>query len=183
MVDPIDSISWSILVLRCQVGDRNALEDLVGHCSPRLRGFLFKMVSDQERLNDLEQDVWADVFRDLPKLKSANAFIPWMFRIARNRVFRMLRHDRHSISFDHNIEAEAITDDQPSFTADQALQVYNALERLSPERREVILLRFIENLNYDDIAMVVGRPIGTVKSRIHSAKRQLRQILEKEERR
>jgi len=182
MADPIDPIRWRLLVLRCQVGDGNALEELVARVRPRLRGFLWKMVADQQSLNDLEQDVWADVFQDLPKLKEPNAFFPWMFRIARNRVFRALRQDRGLVRLGDNIDTTASADDQPTFTADDAKLIYDSINRLTPEQREVILLRFIENLSYDDIATVIDRPVGTVKSRVHSAMRVLRQILEREER-
>lgn len=183
MIDPIDSVSWTLLVLRCQLGNRDALADLVAHCRPRLRGYLLKMTSIPDELNDLEQDVWADVFRYLPKLNNPNAFVPWMFSIARNRVFRKLRSVRPSFTLEESIEAKAIADDRSSLSEDDAQRVYEALDQITAEHREVILLRFIEDLSYEEIATVVGRPVGTVKSRIHNAKCSLRQILEREDRR
>src|SRR4051812_13201876 len=103
MADPIDPIYWRLLVLRCQVGDRTALAELVAYSQPRLRGFLFNMVGHCEKLDDLEQDVWADIFRDLPRLNDTGAFFSWMFRIARNRVARAERRKTPVIFSDENI--------------------------------------------------------------------------------
>jgi RNA polymerase sigma-70 factor (ECF subfamily) len=181
MADPIDPIYWRLLVLRCQVGDRAALAELVAYSQPRLRGFLFNMVGDRENLDDLEQDIWADIFRDLPRLNDASAFFSWMFRIARNRVARALRRKTPLIFSDENIVDAPDGEEPPGFTADDAQRVHTALNRLAQEHREVILLRFIEHMSYEEIATIVDCPVGTVKSRIHGAKRVLRQLLESED--
>jgi RNA polymerase sigma-70 factor (ECF subfamily) len=181
MVDPIDPIYWRLLVLRCQVGDRIALEELVEYCQPRLRGFVFKMVGNRPSLDDLEQDIWADVFGGLPHLNDPGAFFAWLFRIARNRAYRTIRRETWLIFSDENMDLVAEDDEQSSFSADDAEWVYSKLDCLTPELREVILLRFIENMSYEAIAMVVDCPVGTVKSRIHNAKRVLRRLLEKDD--
>jgi RNA polymerase sigma-70 factor (ECF subfamily) len=181
MPDPIDPIYWRLLVLRCQVGDRTALAELVAYTQPRLRGFLFNMIGHRENLDDLEQDVWADIFRDLPGLNDAGAFFSWMFRIARNRVARVARRKTPVIFSDESIIDAPDSEEPPGFTAEDAEWVHAALDRLVQEHREVILLRFIENMSYEEIATVVDCPVGTVKSRIHGAKRVLRQLLESED--
>jgi len=78
---------------------------------------------------------------------------------------------------------EPIADEEPldEFSAEDASRVYAALDRLTPEHREVLLLRFIEQMSYEDLAQVTGCPVGTVRSRIHNAKRGLREILKREE--
>jgi transcription-repair coupling factor (superfamily II helicase) len=80
-----------LLVLRCQAGDRAALQELIHDHHPRLRAFLHKMLPDQNHIDDLAQEVWIDVFRELPRLSEPGAFRPWLFRIARNRAYRALR--------------------------------------------------------------------------------------------
>jgi RNA polymerase sigma-70 factor (ECF subfamily) len=67
------------------------------------------------------------------------------------------------------------------FAAEDARRIYAALDQLSPEHREVLLLRFIEQMSYDDMAQATGCPLGTVRSRIHNAKRGLREILNRQE--
>jgi RNA polymerase sigma-70 factor (ECF subfamily) len=181
MADPVEPLYWRLLVLRCQIGDPTALTELVAYCQPRLRGFLFNMVGHRENLDDLEQDVWADIFRDLPRLNDAGAFFSWMFRIARNRVARAARRKTPVIFSDENIIDAPENEESAGFTAEDAEWVHTALDRLVQEHREVILLRFIEHMSYEEIATVVNCPVGTVKSRIHAAKRVLRQLLESED--
>ncbi len=175
----IDSFYWKVLVLRCQIGDRTAFEELVAHCQPRLHGFLWKMVADREKANELAQEVWMDVFRDLPKLVNPAAFQPWLYRIARNRVFRMLRRRDYTINSLADADVPAADDASITFDSDDAEVVHAALAQLPPQHREVVVLRFIENLSYQDIAGVVGCQVGTVKSRLYKAKRMLRKILER----
>src|SRR5579862_4444497 len=91
MDESADRLYLSLLVVRCQTGDRLALEELITLWQPRLRGFLHKMISEIHGIDDLAQEVWLDVFRDLPRLENPQAFIPWLYRIARNRAFRVLR--------------------------------------------------------------------------------------------
>jgi RNA polymerase sigma-70 factor (ECF subfamily) len=80
---------------------------------------------------------------------------------------------------------DRVADEEPDaeFSAEDAGRVFEALDRLTPEHREILLLRFIEQMSYDDLAQVIGCPVGTVRSRIHNAKRGLRTILEHEEQR
>ncbi|HZZ29211.1 MAG TPA: sigma-70 family RNA polymerase sigma factor [Pirellulales bacterium] len=181
MADRLDSFYWKVLVVRCQIGDATAFEELVAACQSRLRGFLFKLVAGQEAVDDVAQEVWLDVFRDLPKLVNPDAFLPWFYRIARNRAYRRFRRRAPAVQSldaqDLNVAEEQNSVEE--FTAEDAQAVHAALDQLGPEHREVLLLRFIEDMSYDDIAAVVGCQVGTVKSRLHHAKRGLRAILEK----
>jgi RNA polymerase sigma-70 factor, ECF subfamily len=180
MADRIDSFYWKVLVVRCQIGDASAFEELVTACQSRLRGFLFKLVTGREAVDDLAQEVWMDVFRALPRLANPDAFLPWFYRIARNRAYQIFRRRGQIIQAldvqDFNVAEEQ--DQTDDFTAEDAQAVHAALDGLSPEHREVLLLRFMEGMSYDDIAVVVGCQVGTVKSRLHHAKQALRHILE-----
>jgi RNA polymerase sigma-70 factor, ECF subfamily len=181
MADIADRVYWRVLVVRCQIGDRAALEELVAQCQPRLRAFLHKMLGDRQAIDDVAQDVWADVFRDLRKLNDTGAFVPWFYAIARNRTFRLLR-DRGNAKNLATIDEQQLaddSDDEPDFTAEDAQAVHTGMDRLVPEHREVLFLRFMEEMSYQEIAAVVGAPVGTVRSRIHNAKRTLREILKK----
>jgi RNA polymerase sigma-70 factor (ECF subfamily) len=179
MTDLADRFYRRLLVIRCQIGDTAAFEELVGLCQPRLRGFLFKMVGGRENVDDLAQDVWMDVFRDLPRLSEPGAFLPWFYRIARNRAFRALRKRPQMIEPVAPDELAAPADEPAEFTAEDAQAVHAALDELTPEHREVLLLRFMEEMSYEEIAKVTECQIGTVRSRIHNAKRALREIIER----
>src|SRR3954468_11928118 len=179
MPDPADLLYFKLLVVRCQAGDRFAIEELVARCQPRLRAFLAKMLPRSHSVDDASQDVWMDVFRDLKSLVDPGAFVPWMYRIARNRAFRVLRRSNLPTSAIDDV-AMTQADEQDQFDVEDVEQVRKALDDLVPEHREVLLLRFIEDMSYDDIARVVQIPVGTVRSRIHNAKRTLRRIIEEQ---
>src|SRR2546421_10052504 len=164
----LDRVCWKVLLVRCQVGDRGAFEELVAQCQPRLRAFLAKMLPKTQNVDDAAQDVWMDVFRDLGQLSDPGTFLPWMYRIARNRAFRMLRRKIHPTIQIDDADAMAQATDDVDFSADDARAVHAALDKLIPEHHEVLLLRFIEEMSYDDIAAVVDVPIGTVRSRVHN---------------
>jgi RNA polymerase sigma-70 factor, ECF subfamily len=177
MTDLADDAYRRLLVLRCQVGDRGAFEELVRHAQPRLERFLRKMLTGEANVDDVIQDVWMDVLRGIGRLSDPAALLPWLYRIAHNRAFSMLRRRRPmAVIDDDDVQAPG---EETSFTFEDRQAVHAAMDQLAAEHREVLLLRFMEDLSYEEIAEVTGCQLGTVRSRIHNAKRQLRRILEK----
>ena len=166
------------LVVRSQIGDDAAFAELLRLYSPRLRFYVGKMLHERhENTDDLLQEIWLGVFRALPKLNDAAAFRAWLFRIARDRVCREFRRAR--IEF-HPLEEQQIENVPSDIEPDDAVDreaVRRQIELLSAEHREALVLRFIEDMTYDEIARVTGSTLGTVRSRIHYAKRALRRAL------
>lgn len=181
MTDSAERLYERMLVLRCQTGDEAAFEELVSRYHRRLRYYLRKMLGDAHKAEDALQDVWFDVFRKAPRLKDPDAFRAWLYRIARDRAYRLLRRERRMfVSLDGNVVAENGAGRE--FSAEDAEQIHVALDRLGPEHREILVLRFLEEMSYHEIARIVGCPVGTVRSRIHYAKQALRQFIDKDER-
>jgi RNA polymerase sigma-70 factor, ECF subfamily len=178
MTDIAERVYRSVLVVRCQAGDRAAFEELVGLYQPGLRYFLTKMVGDEHAADDLLQEVWFDVYRGVARLADPGAFSAWLYRIARHRALGELRKRRQPPSSLAGIDLVAEEGVDDDFSAEDAERVYAALGQLAPEHREVLLLRFIEEMAYEDIARVTGSQLGTVRSRIHYAKRALRRVME-----
>ncbi len=176
MTDPADQLRVRLLVLRCQTGDAAAFEELVRLFGPRLRYYLRKMLGDGPAVDDTLQDVWLDVFRSVPRLADAGAFTGWLYRIARGRAAREFRRPRTA----HRplTEGDLVGEPEVDWSAEDAGRVHAALDALAPEHREVLVLRFLEGMSYDDIGRVVGCPVGTVRSRIHYVKSALRRALE-----
>jgi RNA polymerase sigma-70 factor (ECF subfamily) len=177
-MDLPEILRQSVLVLRCQAGDADAFEQLVAAYSLRLRYFLLKLLGGHEPVEDAVQDVWLDVYRGLGRLRRPESFRPWLYRIARDRAARALRRARPrpaQLDDEQIVSKESEADE---FTAEDASAIHAALDRLATEHREVLLLRFIEDLPYDEIAEITGTQVGTVKSRIHHAKRMLRRQIE-----
>jgi len=177
MTNPADRLSERLLVLRCQAGDDAAFEQLVVDLGPRLRYFLRKYLRDGEAADDVLQDVWLQVHRGLPTLADAGAFRAWLYRIARDRAYREFRKRSPPISLSEDLDLAA----QPEcidILAENIEQIHIALDRLAQEHREVLALRFLEDMSYEEIASVTGCPLGTVRSRIHYAKLALRSAIE-----
>ena len=180
MNDPAERIYERLLVVRAQAGDEAAFTELVERYSPKLRYFLRKLLASADGAEDALQDVWLDAFRHLPRLSDPEALTAWLYRIARDRAYGRLRKSRQLEPF----EEARLPDDaegEGEFTAEDAARIHAALDRLPPEQREVLVLRFVEDLSYEQIASVVGCQLGTVRSRIHYGKQALRRTLEKDQ--
>jgi RNA polymerase sigma-70 factor (ECF subfamily) len=178
MSDAADRLYEHLLVVRCQTGDPMAFAELVARYRPRLRYFVTKLLGPLHDSDDVLQEVWLDVFRGVAQLEKPGAITAWLYRLARDRCFRILRRGRlraESFALDELVDPGADLND---FRPEEAARVHAALDRLAPEHREVLVLRFLEEMSYDDVARVTSTPLGTVRSRIHYAKRALRRILE-----
>jgi RNA polymerase sigma-70 factor (ECF subfamily) len=177
MTDDFDRLYERVLLLRCQTGDGAAFAELVARYQPRLGGYLRRLLGEAAAA-DAMQDVWLAVWRGLPGLRDSAAFPAWAFRVARDRAFRELRRrGAPTVPADDSIPAAPADDD---FTPEDAAGVRAALDRLPVEHRDVLVLRFVEGLSYDEVAAVAGVPVGTVRSRIHYAKEAMRKLLERE---
>ncbi|HWB13721.1 MAG TPA: sigma-70 family RNA polymerase sigma factor [Pirellulales bacterium] len=180
MSHEVDQLYERMLVMRCQMGDEGAYRELVDRYSPRLRYFLRKRLRDADRADDLLQEVWLDAFRQLPRLHDAGAFTAWIYQIARGKILLDLRRNGRTPRAVENLES-VVSADEPVFSPEDAARVHDGLDRLNDEQREVLLLRFLEELSYEQIGRVIGCPVGTVRSRLHYAKRALARLLEEDD--
>jgi RNA polymerase sigma-70 factor (ECF subfamily) len=181
MTDREERIYEQLLVVRCQTGDETAFARLVERYGPRLRYYIQKAFGRVDGADDAVQDVWFAVFRNVRHLADPGAFKTWLYRIAQRRAQCVLRQRRPS--FRSIEEAEEPSDAgalDADFSPEDGQRIHRALDELTPEHREVLVLRFLENMTYEDIAAVTGCQIGTVKSRLCYAKRALRRVLERE---
>jgi RNA polymerase sigma-70 factor (ECF subfamily) len=177
------TLHLQLLVLRCQVGDERAfaaLLDAFGENTLRyLRGLL------GEDADDVQQEVWLSVFKGIAALANPAAFRTWLFRTTRHRAIDFLRARKREREL---IDDAPVEDVAASEEPDEVLMVdvsettlAATLGALPFAQREVLLLRYRDDLTYEEIAVVVGCPIGTVRTRLHHAKRRLRQLLHSED--
>ena len=179
MSDPAELIYERLLVVRAQTGDEAALAELVERFSPRLRYFLRKLLTSADGAEDALQDTWLDVVRNLPRLADPQALTAWLYRIARDRAYGRLRKMRKlEVPLDEQQIIDAAAADEGDFSPEDAARIHMALDQLPAQQREVLILRFLEEMSYDQIARVVGCHIGTVRSRIHYGKQALRKALQ-----
>ena len=171
------------LVLRAQRGDKRAFGLLVDKYQRKLGRLLSRMIRDQSEIEDVVQESFIKAYRALPNFRGDSAFYTWLYRIgintAKNYLVSMGR--RPTVSTDIEIEdAENFEDgdelrttetpESSMMTKQIAQTVNDTVESLPEELRTAITLREIEGLSYEEIATVMGCPIGTVRSRIFRAR-------------
>jgi RNA polymerase sigma-70 factor (ECF subfamily) len=163
------------LVVRSQLGDEAAFAELVALFGPRLWCFTQRMMQHSPtEVADLTQEIWLAIFRALPKLLDAGKFRPWAFRIARDRIYREFRRRRLPLQPLHETTLDELPQAEDTHAVAEVEELHQCLGAISPEHREALVLRFFEELSYEDIARVTGASVGTVRSRIYYGKRALR---------
>jgi RNA polymerase sigma-70 factor (ECF subfamily) len=165
------------IVLRCQAGEPNAFADLVALMERPLLYYATKLTGNAEAALDVLQEVWMNAFRGIGRLKDPGALRPWLYRIThgiavdriRKHISREKAEEAHAAGFQESGDL--------TFAEDDAAAIHEALNELAPKHREVLVLYFLEDFSLAEIATVVGCSEGTVKSRIHYAKRAMKEIL------
>ena len=168
-----------LLVVRCQLGERAAFDELVRRWSGPLHRYALKLSNDPALASDLAQDIWLRAIQGLPRLREAGQFRAWLFGIA-HRTFMDRLRVRYAMPFDTGVELDNLPADQES-ADDQDMEqaLATGMASLPMVEREVLTLFYLEELSLADIAQVLGIPSGTVKSRLFRARTLLRkQILE-----
>ncbi len=175
------------IVRRAQAGDRDAFRVLFERYRDPLYGYVRRMVGSDDLAADLTQDAFLRAYQSLSRLKSAGAFHTWLYQIATNRVRDHWKSPRREAL---SLEAAAEGGEQGIQPADPSpgpervavreglrVAVASAVERLSPEHREVVLLHHIGGMDVRAIAGALGVAEGTVKSRLGRARADLRRRL------
>ena len=121
-----DGLYLQVLVVRCQLGDRGAFAEILSVCQPRLRAYLHRMLPGSQDVDDVAQEVWADVFRDLASLAKPGSFLPWLYRIAHNRAARLMRAPRPPTASWDDLTEIGEADESLEFTAEDAQAVHDA---------------------------------------------------------
>jgi RNA polymerase sigma factor (sigma-70 family) len=174
-----DIIYLELLVLRCRRGETTAWEELVRRWEKPLFYYVRRLIPDEQDSWDVMQELWLKAFRGLGSLHQAASLPAWLYQLGHHTAMTHLR-DAYSqqtlIQDDECLPADC----EPQFAADDAERVHFGLNQIALPLREVLTLHFLEDFSVSDVAQIVGIPEGTVKSRIHHAKRALRGVLEKE---
>lgn len=176
------------LITECLTGRTEAFGQLVVRYQNRLYHTLVHVLGSADEAQDVAQDAFVHAFQKLQSFRGDSAFYSWLFRIALNAaVTRKRKNKRMKASLEAAKDAAGIepTDEHPTADPSYALEqserqklVRHALSQLSEEFRTVLVLKEMEGLKYEEIAEMVECPIGTVRSRIHRARAEMRQKLE-----
>jgi RNA polymerase sigma-70 factor (ECF subfamily) len=152
-----------------------AWEELVERWHPRLWAFTSRMISDRPRAEDILQTVWLRVVRSMGALREPEQFAPWLYGIARAAVADQFREQYRTPPVE-NLDDAALSDESPD-----RLEITDAIEAglrsLQPIDREAVVLHYFEDLPLSSVAEICGVPPGTIKSRLHRARKLMRQTL------
>jgi RNA polymerase sigma-70 factor (ECF subfamily) len=156
------------LILKAQRGDVDAYNLLVSRWEKRIFNYLLRLVRNREDALDICQDVLLKVYQNLRKLEEPARFAPWMYRIAHNEAYSMLRRKKPED------DLETAQFDMPSMGSqmlpvETALAVDAALLRLSEEQREAVVLKIYQGFKFEEMSEILGCPLSTVKSRLYTA--------------
>jgi RNA polymerase sigma-70 factor (ECF subfamily) len=177
MTEATERLYEQILVLRFQAGDEAAFVEIVQRYHDRLRYYVRRLSVEEGRVDDVLQEVWLLVFRGLARLRRPRALPVWLYRITRNAALAEQRRARITVGLEQEPSAPSGADTEPDLTPEDAARIRACLDGLSADHREVLVLRFFGGLSYEDIADIVGSPLGTVRSRLHHAKKALGQAM------
>ena len=171
--------AWLVAV--AERGDREAFASLFRHFGPRIRAYLLRAGGDAGRVDDVLQETFTSVWNRAALYdRSRASAATWIFTIARNRMIDAFRHDSRP-EFDPNdpaLHPNPLPGGEEAFaTQERAEAIKNALATLSEGQREVLWLSFYEGESYPEIAIRLGIPVGTVKSRARLAFGRLRSEL------
>lgn len=181
---PADLISPELLA-RLTAGDEAAWFEFVQEYEGRMYGYLYRLEGNSEDALDLTQEVFYRAWRSIRTFRPGERVLPWLYQVARNTQIEShrrkqlqrfsLEEAREDVGFE--VTSESRSPVQVAESADAQDRVQRALNRLPPEYREAVVLRFVEDLAYEEIAQVQGVAVGTAKSRVFRAKEQLAALL------
>lgn len=181
---PDTELADELLVLRCQLGERPAFDDLIARWALPLRRHLLRVTGNPDAADELTQETWLRVVRGIGRLRDTARFRSWLFGIAHRVLMDRLRL-RYGAALDAdvvdaNLDPATIADadgDPASERQAIARDVVRGLARLPPLEREVLTLFYLDDLSLAEMALALAVPTGTVKSRLFRARGLLRQTL------
>lgn len=179
--------SDTALIERCLAGEQAAWDELIKLHTKRVYAICYRFTNHDSQAQDLTQDVFLRVFKSLSSFRAGEgSFSVWLTRLTRNLLvdhYRRTKHDRVTDALEDKLPVLEERTAQHSRTdgllagreAGELLQA--ALQKLSPELREAVILRDLEDLDYREIAQVLNVPEGTVKSRLNRGRAELARVL------
>lgn len=181
-----------VLIRRASRGDSEAFGEIVRLFQRLVYNTVRSMVRNEEDVLDVSQEIFIKIWRSIGKYRGDCRFSTWVYRITKNACLDFLRHAKYTAAeplptftdkygdeacFELRDDSEEASPEHSAVRKETVMAVRTAIERLSPEQREVITLRDIEGYSYEAISDMLGLELGTVKSRINRARLHLKELL------
>ncbi len=163
------------LIAQARRGKVEAYNLLISRWEKRVFNYVLRLVGNREDALDLTQDVFLKAYQNLGKLEDLSRFAPWLYRIAHNESYSLLRKSRPESGSEYEPRSA-----QPSarlFPIELSLAVESALNRLSTDQREAVVLKVYQGFKFEEMAEILSCPVSTVKSRLYTALDLLKQTL------
>lgn len=173
-----DTLADELLAVRCQLGERAAFDALIARWHEPLWRYLRRLANDDDVARDLAQDTWVRVLRGIGALRDPARLRPWLFGIARRVAMDRLRFEYTRRGTEAVEPDELPGDDAAQDLETDAAAIDLALAGLPMAEREMLTLFYLRELSLAEIAAMLTLPIGTVKSRLHRARQELRHSFE-----
>jgi RNA polymerase sigma-70 factor (ECF subfamily) len=160
------------LICSARRGDVEAYNLLISRWEKRVYNYLLRLVGNREDALDLSQDVFLKAYQNLRKLEEPERFAPWLFRIAHNEAYSMFRKRRPETENEvepAGVEGEISVAGSAVFPIELSLAVASALDRLSSDQREAVVLKIYQGFKFEEMAEILDCPVSTVKSRLYTA--------------
>ena len=176
------------LISQTLEGQTAAFGILVRKYQNRLFNSMVHLLRNQSDAEDVVQDAFLLALRKLDSFQGNSQFYTWLFRIARNTAISKLRRKKPTVSIESTGSEQRLDfpDDGPAVSDEMERRerqtgLMRAMDMLSSEHREILILREMEEQNYETISEILDLPVGTVRSRLHRARSQLKELLIKNE--
>lgn len=163
-----------LLVARAQSGEEAAFTFLVRRWNPKLVGFCYKLSGNADAARDIAQETWVAVVRGLKKLDDPARFRGWLYRIATNKAADHIRALQRNRRKENEMGQMAAITETRNDGPEEGLALKTLIDRLAPERKALLILFYVEGLSLAELAEVFEAPTGTIKSRLHSAREDLK---------
>jgi RNA polymerase sigma-70 factor (ECF subfamily) len=177
MIDRVDSsveqLIDEILVMDCQSGNVKALEMLVSRWQKRLWHYAYNLTGNSEASWDITQESWLGIIKGLRKLHDPACFRAWAYRITTNKAVDWIKKSKTAIQV--SIDEDSARQQKEK----KQIGLEELLEKLEFKKKLILRLYYFENLNIAEISVAMKIPKGTVKSRLYSARNELKRLYEK----
>jgi RNA polymerase sigma-70 factor (ECF subfamily) len=166
------------LVQGCLGGDTHAFEILVLRYQGPIYNAVLRMVRDRDDASDLTQNAFLKAYRQLSRFDPKYKFFSWLYRIAINETLNHVKRQGRQEPLEGDRASDDRNPENVLVGSDVSRHVQVALMKIGTDYRAVLVLRHFHDLSYEDMAAILGIPEKTVKSRLFSARRQLKELLE-----
>ena len=169
------------IIARARRGDADAFEQLVAAYRDQVFRLALRMCGSEADADEVAQEAFLSAWKGLPNFRGDSQFSTWLYQLTSHAAIDLMRREKRQIAAE-DITGVSAPDPAPgpqqqAERSEQRQAVRDAIMQLTPEYRQIVVLRFLEELSYEEIGAMLALPSGTVKSRLNRARAQLKEIL------